>query len=201
MPARTSSCRTAIATRSTRIRLAPRPSSTTTPTTFWYRKPATRLGNRVTVGERNIDPTQPLVRRGHDYRLLQPALVMDPNRNRSAVAFDALGMVVGTAMMGKPEDNPVPGDRLAATFRHGPDPRRNRPILREPEGPAGSHTAGQRHHPHHLRSDTLLARAQSAAEAPGLCRYACPRNTRQRTSASGRPEDSGQLLLLRWLRA
>ncbi|HUF54865.1 MAG TPA: RHS repeat-associated core domain-containing protein [Dehalococcoidia bacterium] len=30
---------------------------------------------------------------------------MDPNRNRAAVAFDALGMVVGTAVMGKPEEN------------------------------------------------------------------------------------------------
>jgi RHS repeat-associated protein len=74
------------------------------------------LGNRVTVGERNVDPTQPLVRHGHDYRVLQPALMMDPNRNRSVVAFDALGMVVGTAVMGKPEDNPVPGDRMATTF-------------------------------------------------------------------------------------
>ncbi len=74
------------------------------------------LGNRITVGERNVDPTQPLVRHGHNYRVLQPALMMDPNRNRSAVAFDALGMVAGTAVMGKPEDNPVPGDSLAATF-------------------------------------------------------------------------------------
>ena len=74
------------------------------------------LGNRVTVGERNVDPTQPLVRQGNDYRVLQPALMMDPNRNRSTVAFDALGMVAGTAVMGKPEDNPVPGDLLAATF-------------------------------------------------------------------------------------
>ena len=30
------------------------------------------------------------MRRGNDYRLLQPALVMDPNRNRSLVAYDAL---------------------------------------------------------------------------------------------------------------
>jgi len=74
------------------------------------------LGNRVTVGERDVDPTKPLVRHGHDYRVLQPALMMDPNRNRSTVAFDALGMVAGTAVMGKPEDNPVPGDLLAATF-------------------------------------------------------------------------------------
>lgn len=74
------------------------------------------LGNRVTTGERDIDTAQPLVQSGQDYRVLQPALVMDPNRNRSAVAFDALGMVVGTAVMGKPEEAPVPGDRLAATF-------------------------------------------------------------------------------------
>ena len=63
------------------------------------------LGNRVTVGERRpdgiIDPARP----GNDYRVLKPSLVMDPNRNRSAVSFDALGMVVGTAIMGKPEEN------------------------------------------------------------------------------------------------
>jgi len=63
------------------------------------------LGNRITVGERlpngDLDPSKP----GNDYRVLQPTLVTDPNRNRSAVAFDALGMVVGTAVMGKPEEN------------------------------------------------------------------------------------------------
>ncbi|HET6478871.1 MAG TPA: RHS repeat-associated core domain-containing protein [Actinoplanes sp.] len=69
------------------------------------------------MGERGLDPTHPLVRQGQDYRVLQPALVMDPNRNRAAVAFDALGMVVGTAVMGKPEEDPVPGDRLTAAFR------------------------------------------------------------------------------------
>jgi RHS repeat-associated protein len=36
-----------------------------------------------------------------DYRVLQPDLVTDPNRNRTAAAFDALGMVVATAVMGK----------------------------------------------------------------------------------------------------
>lgn len=61
------------------------------------------LDNRVTAGERAPDPTQPLVEGGLDYRVLQPVLVMDPNRNRSAVAFDALGMVVGRAVMGKPD--------------------------------------------------------------------------------------------------
>jgi RHS repeat-associated protein len=70
------------------------------------------LGNRTTVGERNADPTLPLVRYGQDYRVLQPALVMDPNRNRSAVAFDALGMVAGTAVMGKPLPAATEGDSL-----------------------------------------------------------------------------------------
>jgi RHS repeat-associated protein len=60
------------------------------------------LGNRVTVGERDAGGN--ITRRTNDYRVLQPRLVSDPNRNRSAVAFDALGMVVGTAVMGKPEE-------------------------------------------------------------------------------------------------
>ncbi len=68
------------------------------------------LGNRVTVGERNASGA--ITRRAQDYRVLQPALVMDPNRNRSAVAFDALGMVVGTAVMGKPAPAAVEGDSL-----------------------------------------------------------------------------------------
>lgn len=68
------------------------------------------LGNRVTVGERDVagDLTAP----GNDYRVLQPRLVMDPNRNRTAVAFDALGMVVGTTVMGKPLPALVEGDSL-----------------------------------------------------------------------------------------
>ncbi|HEU5032975.1 MAG TPA: SpvB/TcaC N-terminal domain-containing protein [Spirillospora sp.] len=70
------------------------------------------LGNRVTVGERTpagaVDPNAP----GNDYRVLQPRLVTDPNGNRTAVAFDALGMVVGTAVMGKPAPAMAEGDSL-----------------------------------------------------------------------------------------
>src|SRR6185503_5760562 len=36
-----------------------------------------------------------------DYRVLQPRAVIDPNGNRSEVEFDALGMIVTTALMGK----------------------------------------------------------------------------------------------------
>lgn len=67
------------------------------------------VGNRVTAGER--DPAGNITLRSNDYRTLKPAAMMDPNRNRSAVAFDILGMVVGTAVMGKPEENL--GDTLA----------------------------------------------------------------------------------------
>ncbi|HTB72222.1 MAG TPA: SpvB/TcaC N-terminal domain-containing protein, partial [Polyangiaceae bacterium] len=38
----------------------------------------------------------------NDYRVLHPALVTDPNGNQTALAFDPLGMVIATAVMGKP---------------------------------------------------------------------------------------------------
>jgi RHS repeat-associated protein len=46
----------------------------------------------------------------HDYRVLQPELIVDPNGNRSQATFDTLGMVVGTAVMGKA--NETVGDNL-----------------------------------------------------------------------------------------
>lgn len=65
------------------------------------------LGNQITVD-------------ANDYRVLQPRLISDPNRNQTEVAFDTLGMVVGTAVMGKPDENPRPGDKLDELFL--PDP-------------------------------------------------------------------------------
>lgn len=62
------------------------------------------LGNATTVGERNMDSSKPLDKHGHDYRTLAPFLVMDPNRNRSQVAFDVAGNVTAVAAMGKPEE-------------------------------------------------------------------------------------------------
>jgi RHS repeat-associated protein len=57
------------------------------------------LGNRVTVD-------------ANDYRVLQPRLVSDPNRNQTEVAVDTLGMVVSTAVMGKPLPAQAEGDSL-----------------------------------------------------------------------------------------
>jgi RHS repeat-associated protein len=57
------------------------------------------LGNQTTVEQQ-------------DYRVLQPRRVRDPNGNRTAAAYDALGLVVGTAVMGKAAPAVVEGDSL-----------------------------------------------------------------------------------------
>jgi RHS repeat-associated protein len=46
----------------------------------------------------------------YDYRVLQPRLITDPNGNQSAAAFNSLGLLAGTAVMGKPGGNQ--GDSL-----------------------------------------------------------------------------------------
>ena len=66
------------------------------------------LHNKVTAGERTSEGA---ITPGLDYRVLQPALLSDPNRNRSAAAFSALGLVVGNALMGKTGQSM--GDSLA----------------------------------------------------------------------------------------
>ena len=66
------------------------------------------IGNKVTAGEWDDQGT---FTSKLDYRVLQPALVTDPNRNRSEVRFDALGLVVGTAVRGKFTE-PLLGDLL-----------------------------------------------------------------------------------------
>ncbi|HEX7957954.1 MAG TPA: SpvB/TcaC N-terminal domain-containing protein, partial [Pyrinomonadaceae bacterium] len=67
------------------------------------------LGNVVSAATRDDDGNTAV---RLDYRVLQPFWLTDPNGNRTAVAFDALGMVVGTASMGKPPPAPTEGDSL-----------------------------------------------------------------------------------------
>lgn len=63
------------------------------------------LGNRTTAGVHSAtDPAQ-ITTAGNDYRVLAPVLVMDPNRNRIAVAYDDLGRLIAQAIMGKPEES------------------------------------------------------------------------------------------------
>ncbi|MGA8742243.1 MAG: SpvB/TcaC N-terminal domain-containing protein [Terracidiphilus sp.] len=56
------------------------------------------------------DPVGNTVRSQVDYRVLETAEVTDPNGNRSRAAFDALGMIAGTAVMGKEDEHK--GDSL-----------------------------------------------------------------------------------------
>ncbi len=88
------------------------------------------LGNRITVGERRANNS--IVNR-NDYRVLQPALLTDPNGNRSEVAFDLLGLVAGTALMGKSTESV--GDSLAS-FTTDLTRGEIDPFLTEPRGPA-----------------------------------------------------------------
>lgn len=59
---------------------------------------------------RTEDALGNIVTAENDYRVMQPDLVTDPNGNRAAVRFDALGMLVATAVMGKAGQNE--GDTL-----------------------------------------------------------------------------------------
>lgn len=53
------------------------------------------------LNESTLDPFGNAVVAQNDYRVLAPSIVTDPNLNCSAVGYDALGMVVWTAVMGK----------------------------------------------------------------------------------------------------
>lgn len=59
------------------------------------------------------DALQNIMVAQQQYRVMQPWLVTDPNQNRSGFRFDALGMVVATAVMGKQGQNQ--GDVLDLT--------------------------------------------------------------------------------------
>jgi len=77
------------------------------------------LGNRMTAE--------------HDYRLLQPFRVTDPNGNRAEVAFDTLGLMAGTAVMGKAME--TKGDSLF-DFVADLTPQQRQEFLADPLGNA-----------------------------------------------------------------
>ncbi|MFV8753052.1 SpvB/TcaC N-terminal domain-containing protein [Nannocystaceae bacterium ST9] len=67
----------------------------------------------------STDPLGNTVSAEHDYRLLTPWQLTDPNGNRTQVAFDILGFVTKTAVMGKSGDSD--GDTLedpTSTFEY-----------------------------------------------------------------------------------
>jgi len=80
-----------------------------------------------------IDPIGNITRAEIDYRVLAPRLLTDANGNRSEVAFDALGLVAGTAVHGKEGD--TEGDSLDG-FDPDLDPQTLRSFLDDPRGAA-----------------------------------------------------------------
>ena len=94
------------------------------------------LGNRVTAGER--DSANILVSSGLDYRVLQPRLVMGPNRNCSEAAFDALGMVAATSVRGKPDEIPPRGDLITNSLRADLTQAEIDQFFAAPRGPAAA---------------------------------------------------------------
>jgi RHS repeat-associated protein len=74
------------------------PSTATDPFGFVHRVAFDEFNLLVTSTQ---DPLGNIVQAVNDYRVLAPSLVTDTNLNRVQVAFDALGMVVATAVMGK----------------------------------------------------------------------------------------------------
>ncbi|MBI5909227.1 MAG: toxin [Betaproteobacteria bacterium] len=76
----------------------------------------------------------------HDYRVLQPTLVTDANGNRAAAAFDALGLVAGTAIMGKTTE--TLGDSLDGFEADLTQAETDR-FLSNPKGPGAATSLGK----------------------------------------------------------
>ena len=152
------------------------------------------LGNRVTVD-------------ANDYRVLQPRLVSDPNRNRTEVAFDALGMVVGTAVMGKPHRHPAARRQLDGPSRRPTASQIDAFIAMPREHP---HAERERRHaaahdcwptPRPASSTTWTGSApQLAIAMPAVRRHNRPRNPRQRSGAGQQSKIQISFSLLRRLR-
>ncbi len=75
------------------------------------------------------------VESANDYRVLQPRLITDPNRNRAEAAFDALGLLVATAARGKDGQNL--GDLLEG-FDADPPLAALQSFIADPQGQAAS---------------------------------------------------------------
>jgi RHS repeat-associated protein len=96
-------------------------------------------GNCVTSGLRDAAGT--ITRKGNDYRVLAPTLLCDPNRNRTGVEFDALGMVVMLWQMGREGTNEGDAPNLpGVVFKYNFD------AWRQGNGPAFAHVATREVH-------------------------------------------------------
>lgn len=95
---------------------------------------------------RKTDAVQNEIVAENDYRVLQPFRVRDPNDNYSQAAFDALGLVVGTAVWGEDTDGNRIGDFLDNNFVEDLDPDMIRRHLDDPL----NNNAAYDTNPHHI---------------------------------------------------
>jgi RHS repeat-associated protein len=103
--------------------------------------------------KRTVDAVGNTVSAEGDYRVLQPKLVTDPNGNRAEDAFDTLGQVAGSAVMGKVTENL--GDSLAG-FRADLTQAEIDQFFRDPKG---------------LRAAALLGKATTRIVYDPSCLY------------------------------
>jgi RHS repeat-associated protein len=87
------------------------------------------------------DPAGLTISAVNDYRVMQPERVTDPNGNRTAFTFTPLGLLAGTAVMGKEgeavgDTEAVPGTRLEYDFL----------AFMERGQPVSVHTIAREHH-------------------------------------------------------
>ena len=91
----------------------------------------------------------------NDYRVLAPSIMTDPNGNQTKVGFDTLGMVAGTGVMGKTNENL--GDPLE-TFVADLEPSQIAAFFSGHRSPFDrSHVAGRCDHSNHLRLRRISA--------------------------------------------
>ena len=170
-PGSTSSCRTATATRSAQDDA----SSTYDAYDLLMVETRDALGNRVTV---RAPTTTACCNR---------ASSAIPNRNRTEVAFDTLGMVVGTAVMGKPLPAPVEGDSLTGFVADLTQAQLDAFFdSRRPAHQLPPALLQGRHHAHRLRPRPLPPHAAGEPERPDASGSppAPPRSPARPTSAT-----------------
>ena len=87
------------------------------------------------------DPVQNVITAVYNYRVLQPKLLTDPNGNQSAAAFDALGLVVATAVTDKSIVSPTLQDSVADVVA---DPTQSQidAFFADPRGPMAAQLLG-----------------------------------------------------------
>lgn len=91
-------------------------------TTTYYDAPLPGHNAFSLLPERVVDTLGNEVRVKNDYITLQPSVIRDANHNGAKVAFDALGLVAASAMMGKLETDFSPAGILEGDYLTGYTP-------------------------------------------------------------------------------